>query len=551
MKLARQLRTVTLILLTLLAGRALALEPKEVLVVANSNLDDSVALAKYYLKQREIPADNLLTVDVTRAYEMQRSDYNDKLLTPIRKTLVKRKLVGQIKCIVLMWGVPVRVTGEDINNSPIKTVYRRAKTRSHYRMATAQVLLATVGKEFPELKDTSLTPLTKLFDAKPKRFKTLPAPADLRKDIDRVILYKTRQLPRQGDKDKRSVMARQLMALQLDVFGLEGLIGYINSKEPVGAPDVDKLKKQLAAAKEKLKDLGEPESVKEAKIKTALLEIVSGAWGLYQFSQEHGTGKRPNPMTGPQKDAAVDSELAMMWHPNYPLKKFIANPLHWRMAKRLKGKKVPPTIMTARIDGPSASDAKRVIKDSVAVEAKGLSGRVYIDAGGKHPAWDRNLIALNNLLKSEKIDLPVVLDQKQSVFQRGQCPKAALYVGWYSLRKYIPAFQWQPGSVGYHIASFEAMHLRDPKSQEWCPQMIQNGVAATIGPVNEPYLGTFPLPQEFFPLLLTGEYTLAEAYWRTTPAASWRMTLIGDPLYNPFKTNPQLKTSDLPDDLAP
>jgi uncharacterized protein (TIGR03790 family) len=256
-------------------------------------------------------------------------------------------------------------------------------------------------------------------------------------------------------------------------------------------------------------------------------------------------------MKGPQKDAAVDSELALLWHRNYPHKKFIANPLHWRIAKRLKGKKVPPTMMTARIDGPSAADARRIIKDSVAIEAKGLSGRVYIDAGGKHPAWDRNLVALHSLLKKEDIDLPVVLDQKQSVFQRGQCPKAALYVGWYSLRKYIPAFQWQPGSVGYHIASFEAMHLRDPKSREWCPQMIQNGVAATIGPVNEPYLGTFPLPQEFLPLLMTGKYTLVEAYWRTTPAASWRMTLIGDPLYNPFKKNPQLETSDLPDDLAP
>jgi uncharacterized protein (TIGR03790 family) len=418
-------------------------------------------------------------------------------------------------------------------------------------MATAQVLLATVGKKFPELKDTSLTPLTDLFDEKPKRFKKLPSPKDLRKDLDRVILYKTRQMDRQTDKSKQSIMARQLMALQLDVFGLKGLIGYVRRHEPVGAPDLDKLKKQLAAAEKKLEDLGEPDSVKEAKVKTALLEIISGAWGLHQFASENAATKRPNPMKGPQKDAAVDSELALIWHRRYPLKKFIPNPLHWRMAKRLKGKKVPPTMMTARIDGPSASDAKRIIKDSVAVEAKGLSGRVYIDAGGKHPAWDRNLVALNNLLKTEEIDLPVVLDQKRSVFQRGQCPKAALYVGWYSLRKYIPAFQWQPGSVGYHIASFEAMHLRDPKSQEWCPQMIQNGVAATIGPVNEPYLGTFPLPQEFFPLLLTGEYTLAEAYWRTSPAASWRMTLIGDPLYNPFRKNPQLKTSDLPDDLVP
>jgi hypothetical protein len=81
--------------------------------------------------------------------------------------------------------------------------------------------------------------------------------------------------------------------------------------------------------------------------------------------------------------------------------------------------------------------------------------------------------------------------------------------------------------------------------------MIQNGVVATVAGVNEPYLGAFPLPEEFFPLLMTGKWTLAECYWRTTPMASWRLTLIGDPLYNPFHAKPPLTASDLPKGLAP
>jgi hypothetical protein len=80
--------------------------------------------------------------------------------------------------------------------------------------------------------------------------------------------------------------------------------------------------------------------------------------------------------------------------------------------------------------------------------------------------------------------------------------------------------------------------------------MIQNGVAATCGAVNEPYVGAFPPPEEFFALLLTGHYTLAECYWRTVPAASWRLTLIADPLYNPFKLHPCLSIYDLPKELA-
>ena len=95
----------------------------------------------------------------------------------------------------------------------------------------------------------------------------------------------------------------------------------------------------------------------------------------------------------------------------------------------------------------------------------------------------------------------------------------------------MPSCIWTRGAVAWHISSYEARHLRDPDSNEWAVKMIQNGVVATVAGVNEPYLGAVPLPDEFFPLLMTGKWTLAECYWRTTPMASWRLTLIGDPLY--------------------
>ncbi len=143
------------------------------------------------------------------------------------------------------------------------------------------------------------------------------------------------------------------------------------------------------------------------------------------------------------------------------------------------------------------------------------------------------------------------LDERKELFPPGSCPDAALYVGWYSLAKYVPAFTWRRGAVGWHIASAEAKNLRNPHTREWCAQMIRAGVAATAGPVNEPYLQAFPLPEEFFPLLMTGRYTLAECWWRTVPSASWRMTLIGDPLYNPFAKAPAVKPEALPRGLAP
>jgi hypothetical protein len=49
---------------------------------------------------------------------------------------------------------------------------------------------------------------------------------------------------------------------------------------------------------------------------------------------------------------------------------------------------------------------------------------------------------------------------------------------------------------------------------------------------------------------MTGDFTVADCYWRTVPHVSWRMTLIADPLYNPFKHKPQYSTWDLPAPLV-
>ena len=89
--------------------------------------------------------------------------------------------------------------------------------------------------------------------------------------------------------------------------------------------------------------------------------------------------------------------------------------------------------------------------------------------------------------------------------------------------------------VAYHLAGSEAATLHDPANQAWCQKLLEHGVCATLGPVNEPYLMAFPRPDEFFTLLVRGDLTLVECYFETQPFNSWMMTLIGDPLYRPFQ----------------
>jgi len=51
-------------------------------------------------------------------------------------------------------------------------------------------------------------------------------------------------------------------------------------------------------------------------------------------------------------------------------------------------------------------------------------------------------------------------------------------------------------------------------------------VAATLGPVSEPYIILLPYQKIFFGYLAQGYLTLTECYMISTPYLSWQMVLI-------------------------
>jgi uncharacterized protein (TIGR03790 family) len=242
------------------------------------------------------------------------------------------------------------------------------------------------------------------------------------------------------------------------------------------------------------------------------------------------------------KGAAVDSELALVLQKGYPLLGWLPNPLYRDYDGTPFQKLADGILMTCRLDGPSAQIVRRMIDDSLTAERKGLIGKAYFDARWPYPGdkpltdyarYDRSIQRAADLVKKSGV-MPAILDEKPTLFQPGECPDAALYCGWYSLGKYVDAFTWRKGAVAYHIASSECTTLKQKGSQVWCKRMLEEGAAAVVGPVDEPYVQAFPVPEVFFGLLMEGSLTLAECYAAGTPYMSWRMVLIGDPLYRPF-----------------
>lgn len=262
-----------------------------------------------------------------------------------------------------------------------------------------------------------------------------------------------------------------------------------------------------------------------------------------QLCQEKGLKETPrlrklqqdlDQLNGKGTNASVDSELSMVRFEDYDLQGWVPN--------ELKGTLLDPsakTLMVCRLDGPRIDLIKEMIDKALTAEKTGLNGTAYIDSRGLpaskkgYGVYDQSLRDLVQRISSEKT-MPVKHEQTRALFSQHECPQTALYCGWYSLSRYISAFSYVDGAVGYHIASYEAVNLRDPRSTQWCPAMIMNGITATLGPVSEPYLQSFPPPHLFFQELFQGR-SLVEAFYRTKPFNSWQLVLIGDPLYAPFK----------------
>lgn len=255
-----------------------------------------------------------------------------------------------------------------------------------------------------------------------------------------------------------------------------------------------------------------------------------------------------------ESEASVDSELMQLWWREYPKHRWIINPLYWQVPEPIR-RGAPPMMMTARLDAPSAETVKRMITDAIWAEQNGLKGLVYVDArniafdpakdvaGTGYGGYDESMREMAALLH-ENAKMPVILDNRPELFAPLSCPDCALYCGWYSVKKYIHCCKFNRGAVAWHLASLEAISLRNPQTQ-WCGNLLADGACATLGAVAEPYTVAFPKPEEFFGFLASGEYCLVECYARSIMISSWMITLVGDPLYNPYKNSKRISLQDV------
>jgi uncharacterized protein (TIGR03790 family) len=243
-----------------------------------------------------------------------------------------------------------------------------------------------------------------------------------------------------------------------------------------------------------------------------------------------------------RNEAAVDSELA--WLPLLKMNIPLTGPLPNRLYGTTNHAMLSPLngiLLVSRLDGPTPAIANQLVDKALTAESNGFWGRAYFDARGlktndSYYLGDQWMLTGAEICREHGFEIETDTNAETWPAARPMS-HIAIYAGWYAGDAdgpfAEPNVEFMPGAFAYHLHSFSADSLRSA-TKNWCGPLLAKGATCTMGCVYEPYLQFTPNIALFLESFCNG-YTFGEAAWNSANALSWQTTVIGDPLYQPFK----------------
>jgi uncharacterized protein (TIGR03790 family) len=525
--------------LFLVAVPASALEPENLLLLVNRNVPEGAKLAQFYRNERGVPADRILELPLPVMDDISFAQYEREVVPAVRNFLRERGLEKRVTCVVTFYGVPLRIRHHQPTPAEREEVNQLLAEQSRLRHAV-RVSLESAEAVVKQSRP-AFVPVAG-FD--------MPALEARYRNALRLMLT---DIAGDAEADRRGPRLSAAVAFVRSMGGpADVLRSFATSTTAEDQARHKEAQDKVKSAVDEIASLQENryDPAARAALRKLVLEVFGPLDGLRLIQAQLDYLKSD------ATTASFDSELSLLWWTYYQRSSWQANPLYFATPA---GASAHPTLMTCRLDAPQTGQVRDLILTGRKAEREGLKGRLVLDSRnlmargdqaqvGSYGWYDQSIRNLNELVRA-KTKFPVTFDSSPEVLGPGAVQNVALYCGWYSVRNYVPSCRFVPGAVGFHVASYELISLRATNERGWVRGLLNDGIAATLGAVAEPYLIAFPQADEFFPLLMTGKLTLAEVYWKTQPITSWQVSLVGDPLYTPFKTNPALKVEDLPERL--
>ena len=245
--------------------------------------------------------------------------------------------------------------------------------------------------------------------------------------------------------------------------------------------------------------------------------------------------------------AAVDSELAALPLPAEVNNRFgLLRHINYTTTNAAMLSPTNGILLVTRLDGPTPEIAKGLVDKAMEAETNGLWGRVYCDIRN---VTDTNYVIGDTWIRGafdicRVLGFDGVIETNATTFPAGfPMSHIAFYAGWYDSSASGPFTQpnveFMPGAFAYHLHSANAWTIRNA-NKAWVGPLLAKGATCTFGSVNEPYLpGTVDIGTFAARWFITG-MSFGEAAYAAQSCLSWQTTVIGDPLYRPFATPPQM-----------
>jgi uncharacterized protein (TIGR03790 family) len=144
----------------------------EVVVIYNSRLPESKAVAEHYAQMRQVPENQVLGFALTTNEEMSRAEFHDTLQTPLARKLeadnlwrfgsftnaatngqpervIRRVAASKIRYAVLCWGVPLKIASDPALREPANTNQPPQLQRNEAAVDSELTLLPEVEMNLP------------------------------------------------------------------------------------------------------------------------------------------------------------------------------------------------------------------------------------------------------------------------------------------------------------------------------------------------------------------------------------------------------------------
>ena len=208
-------------------------------------------------------------------------------------------------------------------------------------------------------------------------------------------------------------------------------------------------------------------------------------------------------------------------------------------------------FLVTRLDGFSVADAKGLVDRSTAARA---GGRVVLDAKAAIDDLGNQWLAAAGEKVTAAIGADRVVADRTAEVVSGVTDVVGYY-GWGSndpaVKSRTTGLGFAPGAIAGTFVGGSARTFAEPPAA-WVPgrgrlaadlfagtsdallgDLVREGVTGASGYVGDPFLDRSVRPDILLPAYLAG-FSLAEAFYLSTPTLGWQGVVVGDPLCRPF-----------------